>query len=49
MCEECESGYMQWQWSDRLSAFVIECSGCGYADEASATQDESVMLPFLEM
>ena len=49
MCEQCESGYLFWAWSDRLEAFVETCSGCSWEDESSATQDESVMEPVLEM
>lgn len=49
MCDQCSSGYLFWQWSDRLSAYVETCSGCSWEDISSATQDETVIYEFTEL
>lgn len=49
MCEKCLDGLLGWYYSDRLEAFVLGCNSCGYEDASSATQDESVLEPVLEM
>lgn len=49
MCERCNDGHLGWDWNWRLDAFILTCSGCGYVDEATATQDPEVTESVLYM